>query len=197
MFCITDQSNRGRFNSPEGLERIRTMRIKHNARIAITAEQLGVKSSRLQAIARAEQAERLLREDGLAERPSTRKPKRGKQGLPGRTRVERARRPEAISAKRILELQEMLAEMAIAEVLKDEKGQWYRSPTYVGLRWTHPACFVCEIRGSSYKYAQCWYELTIEGLMAFEGELFYRRVLPREYVTPDEIVRVTGRQLGK
>lgn len=167
------------------------MGIKRN--IAIVSEQLNTKASRLQATARAEQAERLLREDGLAER-STRKTKRGVQAERGRTRVERARSP-MVTAKRILQLENMLADMAIAEVMRDERGHWYQSPQYVGLRWTHPPRFVCGI--GALRQAVCWYELTIEGLMAFESELYYRGVLPREYVTPDDVVVVTGRQLGK
>lgn len=70
------------------------MRIKHNDALHTaalhTADELGIKPSRIAAAIRAEQAERLLREDEQAERPSTRKVKAGKQGLPGRTRVERA-----------------------------------------------------------------------------------------------------------
>lgn len=63
------------------------MGIKRNTQIA--AEILAVKASRLQAVAYAEQAERLLRED---DRPTARKAKKGKQAIAGRTRVERVER---------------------------------------------------------------------------------------------------------
>lgn len=68
------------------------MRIKHDNNATVAAAELGIKPSRYARELRAEQAERLLREDGSAERPTTRKVKAGKQGVAGRTRVERCAR---------------------------------------------------------------------------------------------------------
>lgn len=64
------------------------MGIKRN--IAIAAEIMETKASRLQAMATMQQATRELLQDNEV-RPSTRKPKKGVQGAQGRTRVERAR----------------------------------------------------------------------------------------------------------
>lgn len=69
------------------------MGIKKN--VQVLAEVLNTKPARLQAIARAEQVERLLREDV---RPSTRKVKAGVQGVAGRTRVDRAREVEEVES---------------------------------------------------------------------------------------------------
>lgn len=165
------------------------MGIKRNTEVL--AEVLAVKASRLQAIDRAEQAERLLRMDEA--RPATTKVKKGKQSLRGRTRVERARRPEVITAKRILELENMLADMATREILEDERGH---TRFEHNTRWGYPSVFVAGFVGF-YSHVYAKYISTVQGLMAFEAELYYGGVLPRGYVTPDEIVRVTGRQLGK
>lgn len=77
------------------------MRIKHNDALHTaalhTADELGIKPSRIAAAIRAEQAERLLREDEQAER-STRKTKRGVQAERGRTRVDRAREVEEVES---------------------------------------------------------------------------------------------------
>lgn len=74
------------------------MGIKKN--IAVIAETLAAKPSRLQAAAMAEQAERLLQDNEV--RPSTRKPKKGVQAAQGRTRVERSKRFEAETVEEIL-----------------------------------------------------------------------------------------------
>lgn len=71
------------------------MRIKHNAAIAAiannAADELGLKPSRAGWAVRAEQLKRLERLLEAEERPTTHKPKRGKQALRGRVRVERVR----------------------------------------------------------------------------------------------------------
>lgn len=167
------------------------MGIKRNT--TIIAEVLAVKPSRLQAAAAMQQAERLLRDDIRPERPA--KPKAGKQAQRGRVRVDRAR-PAIVTAQRVLQLEDMLAEMATREILEDERGYAYCVSPEVGLRWKHPAKFVCGIKGF-YSFAVCWLVPTIEGLMAFEDELIDQHALPRGYVTPDEIVAITGRRLGK
>jgi hypothetical protein len=105
MFCITDQSNRGRFNSWQETSKETQMGIKRN--IEITAEVLNTKASRLQAIDRAEQAERLLRMDEA--RPATTKVKKGVQALTGRTRVDRAR--EEVEIETLRSTREIYAEM--------------------------------------------------------------------------------------
>lgn len=167
------------------------MGIKKSVQIA--AETLNAKASRLQAMATMQQAERLLREDET--RPATHKAKRGKQAIAGRVRVERSR-PAVVTTKHILELEGMLADMAVAETLKDERGYAYSVSPKVGLRWVHPAKLVVGTTGF-YSNATCWFVPTIEGLMAFEDELIDQHALPREYVTPEEVIAVTGRRLGK
>lgn len=68
------------------------MRIKHSvkiaARAAAAADEFGIKPSRAGWAVRAEQVERLARLLEMEERVSTHKPKRGKQAIVGRTRVE-------------------------------------------------------------------------------------------------------------
>lgn len=92
------------------------MGIKRN--IAIVSEIMSVKASRLQATARAEQAERLFRQDEQV-RPV--KAKSGKQSLRGRVRVERCTRWEEVADFN----DEVEREYHWGVVCHTSDGQWY------------------------------------------------------------------------
>lgn len=190
------------------------MGIKKNVQIA--AEITGVKASRLQAAAWLQQTERMTSADAVMQqverlqqeaerlqqeaerllaqevRPVTVKAKRGVQAERGRVRVERNRQP-VITAHKVLKLQHALAEMATRELLEDERGH---ARFERNTRWGNPSVFVAGYTGF-YTHIYAKYIATVEGLMNFEDALFDGGVMPRGYVTPDEIVAITGRQLGK
>lgn len=121
--------------------------------VAIVAEITGTKASRLAAMAAEQRAERLLREDET--RPATHKVKRGKQGLPGRTRVERARcEVEEVETSRtvreiyaemmdiIREMQQFAAENPPAWI-RWEMDRYGRGLVVMGSPWDNIPCPIC------------------------------------------------------
>lgn len=124
-----------------------------NKNITIVSEVLAVKASRLAAVAQQQQASRIvIAEDDV--RPTTRKPKAGKQALQGRVRVERAREVEEVETPRstreiyaemmdiIREMQRFAAENPPAWV-KWELDRYGRGLVVMASPWSNVPCPIC------------------------------------------------------